>query len=43
MIKFQTIPLHNKRSQCASKRTAITVRTKLVNAKVVYIPAALIS
>ena len=36
MITFKTIPLHNKRSQCASKPIAITVPTKLINAKVAY-------
>ena len=37
MIKFHTVPQQNKRSQCASKPIAITIHTKLVNAKVVYI------
>jgi hypothetical protein len=38
MIKFHTIPLHNKLSQCSRNPIAITVRIKcLVNAKVVYI------
>jgi len=42
MVTFHTIPLHNKHSQCAGKPIAITVPTKLINAKVAYRRAALI-